>query len=161
MLGDEMSPYFDEYLHLVAAEGRIEIEDIRAIRTVLSEEIAVTRDTIEKLIDLDRNAVGPGDWSEFLSATIADFVVWVEGSLGKVSAETSEWMIAALRGPSGVQAPSATRVIEAVIAQLRKKQRSDSGPASDGGQDVGDRAHPQAAGDRLAEVGSRAAHVWL
>jgi hypothetical protein len=120
MLGDKMSPYFDDYLCLVAAERRIEIEDVRAIRTVLSEEIAVTRDIIEKLIDLDRNAVGPRVWYEFLSDTIADFAVWVEGSLGKVSAETSEWMIATLRGASGVPAPSAARVIEAVIAQAEE-----------------------------------------
>ena len=120
MLGDKMSPYFDDYLSLVAAERRIEIEDVRAIRTVLSEEIAITRDIIEKLIDLDRNAVGPRDWYEFLSDTIADFAVWVEGSLGKVSAETSEWMIATLRGPSGVPTPSAARVTEALIAQAAK-----------------------------------------
>src|ERR1700731_832637 len=40
MLGDEMSPYFDEYLHLVAAEGRAEIEEMtrRAISPQFSPQ---------------------------------------------------------------------------------------------------------------------------
>jgi len=120
MLGNKMYPYFDEYLRLIAAEGRIEIEDVRAIRTLLSEEIAVTRDVIEKLIDLDRHAEGPREWCELLSDTIAHFAGWIEGSRGKVSAETSAWMIAAFRGPSGVPVASAARVIEAVIDQAEE-----------------------------------------
>ena len=118
MLGDMMSPYLDEFLRLIAEKG--EIEDVRALRAVLSEEIGVDRDIIEKLIDLDRNAVGPEEWCEFLSATIADFVGWVERPLGEVSADTSEWLIAALRGPSGVPVPNAPRVVEAVIDQAEK-----------------------------------------
>jgi hypothetical protein len=120
MLGDMMSLYLDEFLRLIAERGQIEIEDVRALRTVLSEEIGVNREIIERLIDLDRNAVGPGEWCEFLSATIADFAGWVERPLGEVSADTSEWLIAALRGPSGVPVPNAARVVEAVITQAEK-----------------------------------------
>lgn len=115
MLGDVMSPYFDEFLRLITEGGQIEIEDVRALRAVLSEEIGINRDILEKLIDLDRNASGPEEWREFLSDTIADFAGWVEGPLGKVSAETSEWLIGVLRDPSGVPVPSAMRIVEAVI----------------------------------------------
>lgn len=120
MLGDIMSPYFGEFLRLIAEEGQIEIEDIRALRTVLSEEIGVNREIIERLIDLDRNAAGPEEWCEFLSDTIADFAGWVERPLGKVSADTSEWLIAVLRGPSGAPAPNAARIVEAVISRVEE-----------------------------------------
>jgi len=120
MLGDKMSPYFDEYLHSIAAEGRIEGEDIEAMRTVLREEMALDRDIVEKLIDLDRRADAPREWRDFLSETIADLAVRVEGSLGAVSSDTSDWLVGQLLGPSGVPAPSAAQVIEAVVARARE-----------------------------------------
>src|SRR5689334_13992652 len=95
MLGDKMYPYFDEYLQSIIAAKQIELEDIRAIRTVLAEEVAVDRNVIEQLIALDRAARGGAQWREFLAETIADFVVWVEGRLGEVSAESATWLIKA------------------------------------------------------------------
>ncbi|SEC48553.1 hypothetical protein SAMN05444161_1225 [Rhizobiales bacterium GAS191] len=124
MLGDKMYPYFEEYLHSVAEARRIEIEDVRAIRCVLDEEVATDRSIIETLIDLDRSVEGCPEWRDFLSETIADFVVWVEGPLGEVTAETSAWLIAALRGPSGVPAPSAASVVHAVITQAEETHSS-------------------------------------
>jgi hypothetical protein len=124
MLGEKMYPYFDEYLRSLAAARQIEIEDVRAIRTVLDEELAVDRDVIEKLIELDRAAIGGADWRDFLAETIADFAVWVEGPLGEVSAATSAWLIGALRGPSGRPAPSAASVVHAVITQAEEADAS-------------------------------------
>jgi hypothetical protein len=124
MLGDKMYPYFDEYLSSVAVTRRIEKEDIRAIRTVLDEEVAADRRVIEKLIELDRSARGDAEWQEFLAETIADFAVWVEGPLGKVSAQTSAWLIAMLGGPSGSPAPSAAKVVHAVIAEAEEADAS-------------------------------------
>jgi hypothetical protein len=120
MLGEKMYPYFDEYLSSIAAARRIEMEDIRAIRSVLDEEVAADRGIIEKLIDLDRSAYGGAEWRDFLAQIIADFVIWVEGPLGKVSAETSAWLITTLRGPSDSPAPCAASVVHAVIAQAEE-----------------------------------------
>ena len=120
MLGDKMYPYFDEYLGSIAASRRIEKDDIRAIRTVLDEEVAADRHTIEKLIDLDRSAQGGTAWREFLAEVVADYAIWVEGPLGKVSAETSAWLIATLGGASGSPAPSASHVAHAVIAEAEE-----------------------------------------
>jgi hypothetical protein len=124
MLGDKMYPYFDEYLSSIAGSRRIEVEDIRAIRTVLDEEVAADRHIIEKLIDLDRSAQGGEEWRDFLAEIIADFAIWVEGPLGKVSAKTSAWLIATLRGPSGSPAPCAASVVHAVIAQAEEADAS-------------------------------------
>ena len=124
MLGDRMYPYFDEYLDSVAASHRIEKDDIRAIRTVLDEEVAADRHTIEKLIDLDRSAQGGTEWRDFLAGTIADFVIWVEGPLGKVSSETSAWLVAALAGGSGSSAPSASHIVHTVIAEAEETDAS-------------------------------------
>ncbi|MFI5014663.1 MAG: hypothetical protein ACHQAY_20195 [Hyphomicrobiales bacterium] len=124
MLGDKMYPYFDEYLRLIVEAKQIEIEDVRAIRTVLEEEAAIDRGIIEALVELDRSAQGCAEWRSFLAETIADFAVWVEGPLGKVSAETSAWLIATLRGPSGVPVPSAASVVHAVIAQAEETDSS-------------------------------------
>jgi hypothetical protein len=124
MLGEKMYPYFEEYLRSVAEARCIEIEDVRAIRCVLDEEVATDRSVIETLIELDRSATGGPEWRDFLSETIADFVVWVEGPLGEVTAEASAWLIAALRGPSGVPAPSAASVVHAVIGQAEETHSS-------------------------------------
>jgi hypothetical protein len=119
-----MYPYFDEYLGSIAAAQRIDVDDIRAIRAVLEEEVAADRSIIEKLIDLDRSACGGAEWREFLAQTVADFAVWVEGPLGKVSAETSGWLIATLRGPRGSPAPSAASVVRTVIAEAEEADAS-------------------------------------
>jgi hypothetical protein len=124
MLGDKMYPYFDEYLGSIAAAQRIDVDDIRAIRAVLEEEVAADRSIIERLIDLDRSACGGAEWREFLAQTVADFAVWVEGPLGKVSAETSGWLIATLRGPRGSPAPSAASVVRTVIAEAEEADAS-------------------------------------
>ena len=102
MLGDKMYPYFDEYLGSIAAARRIDKDDIRAIRAVLDEEVAADRHIIEKLIDLDRSAQGGAEWREFLAEVVADYAVWVEGPLGKVSAETSAWLDRDARRRSGI-----------------------------------------------------------
>jgi hypothetical protein len=117
MLGDNMYPFFGEFLRLVAESRQIEIGDVRAIRAVLQEEVAADRAIIERLIDLDRTAEGCTEWREFLAETVADFVVWTEGRLGEVSAEASAWLVGALRGTSGAVAPSAASIVHAVIAQ--------------------------------------------
>ncbi|MBV9568125.1 MAG: hypothetical protein JO172_08315 [Hyphomicrobiales bacterium] len=124
MLGEKMYPYFDEYLGSVAASRRIERDDIRAIRTVLDEEVAADRQVIEKLIDLDRSAQGGTEWREFLAGTIADYVIWVEGPLGKVSSETCAWLIAALGGTPGSCAPSASHIVHTVIAEAEETDAS-------------------------------------
>jgi hypothetical protein len=124
MLGKKMSTYFDEYLRSINAAKQIECEDIRAIRTILSEEVAADRHIIEQLIDVDRSARGGSAWRDFLAETIADFVVWVEGPLGEVSAETSAWLFKALCGPDGIPAPCAAGVVHAVIAQSEESHSS-------------------------------------
>jgi hypothetical protein len=124
MLGDKMYPYFDEYLSSIIASKQIEIEDIRAIRTVLEEEVAVDRRIIEQLLEVDRTANGGSEWRGFLSETIADFVVWVEGRLGVVSAESSAWLIKALCAPNGVPSPCAASVVHAVIAEAEEAHSS-------------------------------------
>ncbi len=124
MLGDKMYPYFDEFLRSIVAAKQIEIEDIRAIRTVLEEEAGVSRRIIEQLLDVDRAVHGTSEWRDFLAETIADFAVWVEGRLGEVSAETSTWLIAALCSPAGIPAPCAASVIHAVIAQAEEAHSS-------------------------------------
>jgi hypothetical protein len=124
MLGDKMYPYFDEYLGSIAASRRIDKDDIRAIRTVLDEEVAADRHIIEKLIDLDRSAQGGAAWRDFLAEVVADYVVWVEGPLGKVSAETSAWLIATLGDAAGSPAPSASHVAHAVIAEAEEADAS-------------------------------------
>jgi hypothetical protein len=120
MLGDMMSPYLDEFLRSVNVAKQIEREDIRAIRTVLAEEVAADRHIIEQLIDVDRSARGGSAWRDFLAETIADFVVWVEGPLGEVSAETSAWLIKALCDRDGIPAPCAASVVQAAIAEAEK-----------------------------------------
>jgi hypothetical protein len=124
MLGDKMYPYFDEFLASIVTAKQIEIEDIRAIRTVLSEETAVSRVIIEQLLEVDRAVHGGTDWRDFLAETIADFVVWVEGRLGEVSAESSAWLIKALCGPTGIPAPCAASVIHAAIAEAEEVDSS-------------------------------------
>jgi hypothetical protein len=119
-----MYPYFEEYLHSVAAARQIDIEDVRAIRCVLDEEVAVDRGVIESLIGLDRAAEGGPEWRDFLAETVADFAVWVEGPLGQVTAETSAWLVATLNGPSGALAPCAATVVHAVIAQAEETHSS-------------------------------------
>ena len=124
MLGDKMYPYFDEFLRSIIAAKQIEIEDIRAIRTVLAEEIGVDREIIRKLIEVDRAAHGGCEWRDFLAETIVDFAVWVEGRLGEVSSETSAWLIEALSGPTGMPAPCAASVVHAVIAEAEEAHSS-------------------------------------
>ena len=124
MLGDKMYPYFDEFLRSIIAAKQIEIEDIRAIRTVLAEEIGVDREIIRKLIEVDRAAHGGCEWRDFLAETIVDFAVWVEGRLGEVSSETSAWLIEALSGPTGMPAPCAASVVHAVIAEADEAHSS-------------------------------------
>jgi hypothetical protein len=124
MLGDKMYPYFDEYLRSIVIAKQIEIEDIRAIRTVLEEEVAADRHIIEQLLDVDRSVRGGSEWRDFLAETIADYAVWVEGPLGVVSAETSAWLIAAMCGPDGMPAPCAASVVHALIAQADETHSS-------------------------------------
>jgi hypothetical protein len=124
MLGDKMYPYFGEYLRLVAESRQIEIGDVRAIRAVLQEEVAADRAIIERLIELDRTAVSCAEWREFLAETIADFVVWVEGQMGVVSAEASAWLVDALRGTAGTVAPSAASIVHAIIVQADETDSS-------------------------------------
>jgi hypothetical protein len=124
MLGDKMYPYFDEYLQSIISAKQIEVEDIRAIRTVLAEEVAIDRHVIEQLVAVDRAARSGTEWREFLAETISDFAVWVEGRLGEVSAETATWLIKALCGPDGVPAPCAASVAHAVIAQAEETHSS-------------------------------------
>jgi len=124
MLGDKMYPYFDEYLGSIAASRRIEKDDIRAIRTVLDEEVAADRHIIEQLIDLDRSALGGTDWRDFLAATVADYAIWVEGPLGKISAETSAWLIATLGSAPGSSAPSASHIVHTLIAEADEADAS-------------------------------------
>jgi hypothetical protein len=124
MLGDKMHPYFDEYLESIAASRCIDKDDIRAIRTVLEEEVAADRHIIAKLIDLDRSARGGADWRDFLAGLIADYAIWVEGPLGKVSAETSTWLIGMLGSASGSAAPSASHVVHAVISEAEETDAS-------------------------------------
>jgi len=124
MLGNKMYPYFDEYLRSLIDSTRIEIEDVRALRTVLEEERAADRNLIEKLIEVDRSALGGAEWRDFLAETVADYAIWVEGPLGEVSAETSAWLIEALCGPSGTPCPSAASVVHAVIAQAEETHSS-------------------------------------
>lgn len=117
MLGEKMYPYFDDFLQNIIETKTIDISDIRAIRAILDEEIAISRDVIEVLIELDYAVSGIAEWREFLASTIADFVVWAEGPLGSVSAATSGWLITTLRGPTGVIAPSAADIVRGVIAE--------------------------------------------
>jgi hypothetical protein len=117
MLGDKMYPYFDEFLRSIIAAKQIEIEDIRAIRTVIQEELPVDRQVVEQLLEVDRVVAGGSEWRDFLAETIADFVVWVEGRMGVVSAETSAWLIKALCGPHGVVVPCAASVVHAIMVQ--------------------------------------------
>lgn len=124
MLGDKMYPYFDEYLGSIAASRRIDKDDIRAIRSVLDEEVAADRHIIEKLIDLDRSAQGGAEWRDFLAEIVADYAIWVEGPLGKVSTETSNWLIGVLGRASGSAAPSASHVVHAVIAEAEETDAS-------------------------------------
>ncbi len=124
MLGEKMYPYFDEYLASVAEARRIDKDDIRAIRAVLDEEVAADRPIIEKLIGLDRSAQAGREWREFLAEVVADYAIWVEGPLGKVSAETSAWLIAMLGGASGPATPSASHVVHAIIAEADETDAS-------------------------------------
>ena len=125
MLGDKMYPYFNEYLRSIVVGKRIENEDVRAIRCVLDEELAADRDIIEALIALDCTVQGGAEWQEFLGETISDFVVWVEGPLGRVTAETSAWLIAALSGrAAGSAAPNAASILHAVIAEAEEVDTS-------------------------------------
>jgi hypothetical protein len=124
MLGDKMYPYFDEFLRSIVAVKQIEIEDVRAIRTVIQEELPVDRQIIEQLLEVDRAVRGGSEWRDFLAETIADFVVWVEGRMGEVSAETSVWLIEALCGPHGLAAPCAASVVHAIIAQADEAHSS-------------------------------------
>jgi hypothetical protein len=119
-----MYPYMGEYLRSIIASGRIEMEDIRAIRTVLSEETAIDRDLAEMLIEVDRSIAADARWRAFLAETIADLVVWVEQPLGKVTAEASAWLIGALRGPDGRVAPSAAVIVRAVVAEAEEADAS-------------------------------------
>ena len=124
MLGEKMYPYFEEYLRSVAEARCIEIEDVRAIRCVLEEEMAVDRGVIETLVELDRCASGCSEWRDFLGETIADFLVWVEGPLGEVTAEASAWLISALNGRCGVPAPSAASIVHAIAAAAEETHSS-------------------------------------
>ena len=124
MLGDKMYPYFDEYLGSIAASRRIDKDDIRAIRTVLDEEVAADRHIIERLVDLDRAAQGGAEWRDFLAEIVADYAIWVEGPLGRVSTETSTWLIGVLGSSSGSTAPSASHVVHAVISEAEETDAS-------------------------------------
>jgi len=120
MLGDKMYPYFNDYIDSVAAAGQIDADDVRAIRTVLAEEIPVNRSLLEKLIDLDRSASGGSAWRRFLAETVADFVVWVESPLGRVPAESAAWLIGALHGPAETMAPHAAGVAQEVVGEAEE-----------------------------------------
>jgi len=124
MRGKMMYPYFDEYLRSTIASRQIEIEDIRSIRTALEEEVAVDRRIIEQLLEVDRTAHGGSEWRDFLAETIADFLVWVEGRLGVVSAESSAWLIKALCSAEGMLAPCAASVVHAVMAEAEDAHSS-------------------------------------
>jgi len=124
MLGDKIYPHFNEYLRSIIASKQIEIKDIRAIRTILEERVAVDRRIIEQLLEVDRTAHGGSEWRDFLAETIADFVVWVEGRLGVVSAEGSAWLIKALCSAEGMPAPCSASVVHAVIAQAEEAHSS-------------------------------------
>ena len=102
--------------------GRISFGDVRRLqRDILPAGIA-SRDEAELLLALDRGAsrADPA-WTDWLVASLVDFVVWGERPTGYVDPATAAWLTGALQ--AGGLATKTARLIAREIA--REAQGTD------------------------------------
>jgi hypothetical protein len=70
---------------------------VRRLQRKILPDGVMSREEAELLIALDRSATkADPSWTEYLVATIVDFVVWVERPTGFVDDDTALWLAEAL-----------------------------------------------------------------
>lgn len=86
-----------EFTNKVRLKNRISFGDVRRLsRNILPDGIR-SREDVELLINLDRDAARSDPaWEPWLVATIVDYVVWTERPTGVVTEETAYWLAATL-----------------------------------------------------------------
>jgi hypothetical protein len=91
------SPSLREFVSHALDAKRIRFGDLRRLqRDILPARIA-SREEAQMLIDLDRAVrLADRDWSDYLVATVRDFVVWGLPPVGVVDHDKAEWLIATL-----------------------------------------------------------------
>jgi hypothetical protein len=87
------TPTLQDFVTKTAARKRITFGDVRRLqRDVLPDGIS-SREEAEQLIRLDGEVTrSDSAWTDWLVASITDFVVWAERPTGAVEAEAAIWL---------------------------------------------------------------------
>jgi hypothetical protein len=117
-----------EFVSKATDRSRVNFGDVRRLQRKILPDGVMAREEAELLIALDRSvAKADPSWTEYLVATIVDFVVWVERPTGFVDDETALWLAEALS--AGGAMTRTARLIAREIA--REAQVGDDTGAED------------------------------
>lgn len=123
MMEMSRNPFVD-YFDRVESVGSISDGDVRELRRLLNEEVAIDRDIAERILKADRNLRIDGEgWTDFVVDSLADLVLWGGPRLGRVERETVAWLSRALRR-GGRLAPCASRLLIAIVQQAEAVDES-------------------------------------
>jgi hypothetical protein len=82
-----------EFVAKIATRNRITFADVRRLQRDILPDGVVDREQAELLLGVDRTvARADNAWSDWLVATIVDFVVWGERPTGTVEGEPAQWL---------------------------------------------------------------------
>jgi hypothetical protein len=112
-----------EFVSKATERSRINFGDVRRLQRSILPDGVMSREEADLLLALDRSVVkADRTWTDYLVATIVDFVVWVERPTGFVDDDTALWLAETLS--SGGALTRTARLIAREIA--REVQGGDS-----------------------------------
>jgi hypothetical protein len=99
-------------------KGRISFGDVQRLRRDILPDGIGAREEAELLLELDRHVSRADDaWSNFLTATLVEFVVWSERPTGIVDEDTARWLAATLSVDGAAPVTKAARRIAREVAE--------------------------------------------
>jgi hypothetical protein len=108
-----------EFVSKASDRSRINFGDVRRLQRKILPDGVMSREEAELLIALDRSVTkADPSWTEYLVATIVDFVVWVERPTGFVDDDTALWLAEALSA-GGALTRTARLIAREVAREVR------------------------------------------
>lgn len=113
-----------EFVEIILENGKIDDADVnRLARDILGDSV-LSHDVIDVLIALDRAITAPNaNWTEFLVATVVDYVVWTSRPTGIVGRDLAQWLVATLSVGEGPTA-NARRIAFEVVREAERCDES-------------------------------------
>ncbi len=115
-----ISNHLHEFVDNILERRCITDGDVNRLSRELLADAVLTPDVIDVLIALDCNVeAASANWSEYLVATVVDYVVWTSRPTGIVNRESAHWLVASLSAGEGPTA-NAMRIAFEVVREAER-----------------------------------------